>query len=107
MEGMGRREAMAEGLVFGGVETEGGSQRMAVLILHAVPFWLAGIDPKRVREEIRPEILHYQREVVDVLYAWAQSPKAMAAPTGLVLVERITKPEGPTDQAGGHCLPHI
>jgi len=31
---------------------------MAVLILHAVPFWLAGIDPKRVRGEIRQEILH-------------------------------------------------
>jgi hypothetical protein len=27
-----------------------------------------------MREEIRPEILRYQREVVDVLYAWAQSP---------------------------------
>lgn len=72
---------------------------MAVLILHAVPFWLAGIDPKRVREEIRPEILRYQREVVDVLYTWAQSPKAVAT-TGLVPVEQITKPEVPADDAG-------
>ena len=73
---------------------------MAVLILHAVPFWLAGIDLKRVRQEIRPEILRYQREVVDVLYALEQSPKAMAAPTGLVPVEQIAKPEVPTDDAG-------
>jgi P22_AR N-terminal domain len=72
---------------------------MAVLILHAVPFWLAGIDPKRVREEMRPEILRYQREVVDVLYTWAQSPKAMAVPTGLVPVEQITKPAVPDDDA--------
>ncbi len=35
--------------------------------------WLAGIDPKRVREEIRPEILRYQREVVDVLYTTGRS----------------------------------
>ncbi len=62
-------------LFFARVETDGGSQRMAVLILHAVPFWLAGIDPKRVRGEIRQEILHYQREVIDVLYAWRSLPK--------------------------------
>jgi hypothetical protein len=95
-----RTEAISQDLVFAQVETDGGSQRMAVLILHAVPFWLAGIDPKRVREEIRPEILRYQREVVDVLYNWAQSPKAMTAPTELVPVEQITKPEVPTDNAG-------
>lgn len=95
-----RTEAIAEDLVFALVETGGGSQRMAVLILHAVPFWLAGIDPKRVREEIRPEILRYQREVVDVLYVWAQSPKAVTAPQGLVPAEPISKPEVPADDAG-------
>ena len=72
---------------------------MAVLILHAVPFWLAGIDPKRVREEMRSEILRYQREVVDVLYTWAQSPKEVAAPARLVPVEQITKPVAPADDA--------
>jgi hypothetical protein len=95
-----RTEAIAEDLVFAQVETEGGAQRMAVLILHAVPFWLAGIDPRRVREEMRPEILRYQREVVDVLYTWAQSPKAMKEPAGLVPAEQITKPEVLTDDAG-------
>jgi len=93
-------EAISQDLVFAQVETEGGSQRMAVLILHAVPFWLAGIDPKRVRQEIRPEILRYQREVVDVLYAWAQSPKTGTSPAGLVPVEQIAKPEAPADDAG-------
>ena len=39
-----RTEAISQDLVFAQVETDGGSQRMAVLILHAVPFWLAGID---------------------------------------------------------------
>jgi hypothetical protein len=70
-----RTEAITEDLVFAQVETEGGSQRMAVLILHAVPFWLAGIDPKRVREEMRPEILRYQREVVDASTPGRSLPK--------------------------------
>ena len=42
-----RTEAISQDLVFAQVETDGGSQRMAVLILHAVPFGLAGIDPRR------------------------------------------------------------
>jgi len=44
--------------------------------------------------------LRYQREVVDVLYAWAQSPKTGTSPAGLVPVEQITKPEAPADDAG-------
>lgn len=94
-----RTEAIADDLVYVRVQTDGGPQIMPTLILRAVPFWLAGIDPKRVREEIRPEILRYQREVVDVLYQWAQSPKAIAAPTNLVPAERITKPTPPADDA--------
>ncbi len=92
-----RTEAIADDLVFAQIETPGGRQRMAVLVLHAVPFWLAGIDPKRVREEIRPEILHYQREAVDVLYAWAQSPKASL--TNLVPAEQIIRPIAPVNEA--------
>lgn len=70
---------------------------MMALILRAVPFWLAGIDPKRVREEIRPDIIRYQREVVDVLYSWAQSSKA--APPALVPSEQITRPAPPANDA--------
>ncbi|GAC1350416.1 MAG: hypothetical protein NVS3B14_11140 [Ktedonobacteraceae bacterium] len=94
-----RTEAIVEDLVFMRIDTPGGQQRMAVLVLHAVPFWLAGIDPKRVREEIRPEILRYQREVVDVLYTWAQSPKAMTVPSSLVPTEQIIKPTSPASNA--------
>ncbi|MGH2496495.1 MAG: phage antirepressor N-terminal domain-containing protein [Ktedonobacteraceae bacterium] len=94
-----RTEVIADDLVYTQVQTEGGPQTMPTLVLHAVPFWLAGIDPKRVREEIRPEILRYQREVVDVLYAWAQSPKAIPASAGLVPAEQITKPTAPADDA--------
>src|SRR6266496_5094488 len=83
-----RTEAIADDLVNGvQVETTGGPQAMAALILRAVPFWLAGIDPKRVREEVRPDVLHYQREVVDVLYAWASKQRTIAASASLVTDE--------------------
>lgn len=52
-----RTEAISEDLVLVQVQTDGGPQRLTALILRAVPFWLAGIDPKRVREEIRPDIM--------------------------------------------------
>src|SRR5437773_5116118 len=95
-----RTEAIADDLVYTQIQTDGGPQIMPTLVLRAAPFWLAGIDPKRVREEIRPEILRYQREVVDVLYAWTQSPKVTHPPATLVPAEQITKPVPPTDDAG-------
>src|SRR2546421_5051449 len=94
-----RTEAIAEDLVYMQVQTDGGPQIMPTLVLHAVPFWLAGIDPKRVREEVKPDVLRYQREVVDVLYAWASTPRAIAAPTDLVPTEPITQPTRPAPDA--------
>jgi hypothetical protein len=106
-----RTEAIADDLINGvRIERpaeEGGPQAMAALVLRAVPFWLAGIDPKRVREEIRSDILRYQREVVDVLYAWAQTliPTTISATTEgqtseLVPAEPITTPTRPEQGAG-------
>src|SRR5437763_13618581 len=87
-----RTEAIADDLVYTLVQTDGGPQIMPTLVLRAAPFWLAGIDPKRVREEIRPEIFRYQREVVDDLYAWAQSPQVTDPPPTLVPDEQIIQP---------------
>jgi hypothetical protein len=94
-----RTEAIADDIVSVQVQTDGGPQSMMALQLRAVPFWLAGIDPKRVRDEIRPDIIRYQREVVDVLYAWAQSVKV--APTALVPSEPMIqiRPIPPADDA--------
>lgn len=95
-----RTEVMAEDLAFARVETEGGPQRMAVLVLHSVPMWLATIDPKRVEPELRPEIVRYRREVYDVLYAWAQTPRqVIAAPKAVVTAEPMTKPVQPEQDA--------
>ena len=90
-----RTAAIADDLVLVHVQTVSGVQVMPTLVLHGVPFWLAGIDPKRVRPEVQTEVLRYQREVVDVLYAWAQTPRT----TAVVPSEPITEPERPADDA--------
>ncbi len=92
-----RTEEIADDLVDVHIQTEGGPQAMATLILHAVPFWLAGIDSRRVREEVRPEIRRYKREVVDVLYAWAQTPRI--SPAAVVPSEPVVEPVRPGENA--------
>jgi len=96
-----RTEVIADDLVYVQVQTEGGFQTMPTLVLHAVPYWLATIDTRRMEKDDprRLEILSYQRDAVDALYEWAQSPKAIAAPANLVPAEPITKPIPPADDA--------
>ncbi|MEO9059394.1 MAG: phage antirepressor N-terminal domain-containing protein [Ktedonobacteraceae bacterium] len=94
-----RTEAISDDLITVRIQTDGGLQNMPTLVLHAVPFWLAGIDPKRVKEDIRPAILRYQREVVDVLYAWASTPKPIEAPADLVPAEPVMQPTRPAMDA--------
>jgi hypothetical protein len=48
-----RDEVLAEGLQSLRVETGGGVQNVQALHLECVPLWLAGLEPSRVREEIR------------------------------------------------------
>ena len=93
-------EAITDDLAYARVQTEGGPQKMAVLVLHGAAFWLATIDPKRVKEEeARTEVRRYQKEAVDMLYAWASTPRAIAAPTNVVPAEPITKPTAPAEDA--------
>lgn len=70
-----RTEVIAEDLVHTQVQTEGGQQVMATLVLNAVPYWLATIDTRKMEkdDEKRLEILNYQKHAVEALYAWAQS----------------------------------
>jgi hypothetical protein len=78
-----RTEAIADDLV-SNVRIEyqdGPAQHAHVLVLHAVAYWLATVDVSRVREAARPDILHYQKKAVDALYTWAQSWRALPAPT--------------------------
>lgn len=91
-----RTEAIASELVDVRVETDGGQQIMPALTLRALPFWLAGIAPGKVAPEVRPVILAYQLEVVDVLYKhFSQRPPQLTPPPDLVPATPITQPEAP------------
>src|SRR5438067_1932257 len=80
-----RTEIIADDLVYVQVQTEGGFQIMPTLVLDSAPYWFATIDTKRVKDaERRLEILHYQKEAVAALFAWASSHKTVVAPTNLV-----------------------
>ncbi len=94
-----RTKAIARDLATVLVETSSGAQRMPALILRSVTYWLLGIDPGRARPQMQDEILRYQQEAADALYAWAAAPKARAAPANLVPSEPITKPSTPADDA--------
>lgn len=87
-----RTEVIADDLVYVQVQTEGGIQTMPTLVLSSVPYWLATIETKRMRDEKkRLEVLYYQREVVAALFEWASTHK----PQKLVSSETITQPAAP------------
>jgi hypothetical protein len=81
------------------IETDGGPQRVQVLILRSVPYWLTGIDHKRVRSEMQEEVLRYQCEAVDALYAWAQQPRALPAPGSQAIPAELAENTGTTAMA--------
>ena len=96
-----RTEVIAGDLVYVQVQTEGGFQKMPTLVLNSVPYWLATIDTRRMEKDDpkRLEILDYQHRVVDALYTWASSLKAVAAPMNVVPSEPITEPARPAPDA--------
>ncbi len=100
VERIKRTEVITGDLVYVQVQTEGGFQTMPTLVLDSVPYWLATIDTKRVKDAgKRREILHYQKRAVAALYDWASSLKAVAALPKLVPAEPITEPTRPASDA--------
>jgi hypothetical protein len=96
-----RTEVIADGLVYTRIETDGGPQVMPTLVLRSVPYWLATIDTRRMEKEDprRMEILEYQRNAVDALYAWAASFQEASISPLLVSDEPMSKPEVPPQGA--------
>jgi len=95
-----RTEAIAEDLLYVRAQTDSGAQVMPAITLRALPFWLAGIAVGKVAPEIRPVILTYRREVVDVLYRhFAQRPPSLTPPHNLVSAEPIKRPDEPGNGA--------
>jgi len=84
-----RDDVMAERLRSLRLDTPGGSQTVQALHLEAVPLWLAGLEPNRVKEELRPRLRTFKRWVREKVWdafaaemGWAPaSPPTMVDPT--------------------------
>src|SRR5258708_31550215 len=101
VERIKRTEVIADDLVYVKVQTGGGFQTMATLVLDSVAYWLATIETRRMEKDDpkRLEILAYQRPAVTALFIWAYSQKAVATPSHLVPSEPIIEPARPAPDA--------
>ena len=61
-------DVLAEGLVRLSIETAGGRQAVYMLRHDLVPLWLAGVQGRSTREEVRPKLRRYQLEAAAVLW---------------------------------------
>ncbi len=62
-------EVLQEGLRTFSLQTSQGARDTLFLRLGLVPFYLATIQVRRVRADLQPKLLRYQKEAADVLYA--------------------------------------
>lgn len=63
------------------VVAEDGKQREMLCVDHrGFPLWLAKIHPSKVRPELRPKLVRYQREAAEVLAEHFIGPRAGLAP---------------------------
>jgi len=59
------------------LQTRGGPQNLVCMDVEAIPMWLAGIEPSRVRADLRDRLITYKRWVRQVVY------EAFARETGI------------------------
>ena len=63
-----RNPVMSEGIFIMKTPSEGGDQETLCLPLDMLNGWLFGVDVNRVREEIKPRLIQYQKECFGVLF---------------------------------------
>ncbi|TWH63852.1 P22-like antirepressor protein [Azomonas agilis] len=71
-----RNQVLKEGMVIMTTPSEGGEQETLCLPLDYLNGWLFGVDTNRVKPEIRPRLIQYQRECFHVLAAYFQQGEA-------------------------------
>ncbi len=91
-----RHDVLHEGLMTLVIQTDGGPQEAQCLRLDLLPLWLSGLQPRRVKEELQPKLIRYQREAALVLWQ---------AFKGQLLVEDVA--EGPADDQAIQQLQQI
>ena len=62
-----RSEVLSLGLGVCMMQTPSGQQEHYVLDSTLVPFWLATMDASRLRDDVRPKVVYFQRIAADVL----------------------------------------
>jgi hypothetical protein len=93
---MRRDEILADGYEGSVMMTSpGGSQATGMLRADLVPLWLAKVDISRVREEIKPKLRQYQKEVVKVLWEAFQEGRLTAEPS----FDELLRADTPAAQA--------
>lgn len=81
-EKIARHPVLSKGMGIIPIPSAGGVQEMTALPLNRVNFWLATIQPDRIRDAVvRQNVISYQEECADVLFAHFFS-KAVAASSG-------------------------
>ena len=93
-----RDEVLAEGLRSVQVETKGGLQTLLCLELEGVPLWLAGIEPGRVREELRERLRVYKRWVRRRVYEAFMAETGMTASSSSEVLTPSGDETSPLDQ---------
>lgn len=81
------------------LQTRGGPQNLVCMDVEAIPMWLAGIEPSRVREDLRERLKAYKRWVRKVVY------EAFARETGVVPSASTAATAAPTPDV--RALEHI
>ncbi|MBA3947687.1 MAG: ORF6C domain-containing protein [Herpetosiphonaceae bacterium] len=81
-----RHEVLTSGLTTIEVQTEGGAQTVQCLRIDLLPLWMAGLHASRVKDDVRPKLVHYQQEAAVVLWQ-AFKPQIMAEETSVVVAD--------------------
>lgn len=68
------------------IPSAGGPQRMTALPLNRLHFWLATIQPKKVKPEIQERVITYQTEAADVLFEHFFGTRVVGQAPGTELV---------------------
>lgn len=86
-----RNPVMNEGIFIMNMPSEGGDQETICLPLDMLNGWLFGVDVNRVREEIRPKLMQYQKECFGVLFRHFMPQPVASAPTSSFTVQPSDK----------------
>ena len=83
-----RHAVLTSGLTTIEVQTEGGAQTVQCLRIDLLPLWMAGLHASRVKDDVRPKLVHYQQEAVVVLWQ-AFKPQIMTEETSVVAADSV------------------